>query len=81
MRRGKAIVGKSVQGFMGRQCLVQRLAVSGTGGLQDGGFCVQALEFGVDELQAQQLGLGFVGELVEVVLLVIDFDGGHFWVQ
>ena len=54
-------MGKSVQGFIGRQRLVQRLAVSDAGGLQDGGFCVQALQFGVDELEARELGLG--GEL------------------
>jgi len=63
------------------QRLVQRLAVSGAGGLLDGGFCVQALESGVDELQARELGLGFVGELVQFVLFVVDSDGGHFWVQ
>ena len=51
--------------------------VSSAGGLQHGGLGLQTLQLGIDKLQALQLRFCFIREAIEVVVAVVDFDGGH----
>ena len=45
--------------------------------MQHGGLGFEALQFGVNKTQALELGFGIVREAVEVVVAIVDFDGGH----
>ncbi len=60
-----------------RQRRLQRLTVGNTSRLQCGYQVVQALNLGIDELQAGELRTGFVGEGVEVVVDVVYGDLWH----
>ena len=59
------------------QFLLQRMAVGVAGGAQYDLLVLQALQLCLDKLQVCHLGLGFFGELFEVVLFVVDADLGH----
>ena len=56
---------------------MQGFGISVACSLKGSGLSLQAGQFLVAELDADQLSLGFVGEFVGVVFDIIDFDGGH----
>ena len=59
------------------QRLLESVGVGHAGGLQHCRLGCKALQLGVYKLQAGELGFSVCRECVEVVVLVVDFDGGH----
>ena len=57
--------------------LLEGIAVVELCGLTDGDHGVEAIDFGIDKLNADQLVFGSGGEEVEVVFGTIDVDIGH----
>lgn len=61
----------------GGQCCLQSIGIGHAGCLKSCGLGLQAGQFGVAELKAHQLSLGFVCEFVGVVGVVVYGYGGH----